>query len=227
MTDQAIIAGRRARSRKGEGRRLREEILDAAEALLLRTGTAESVSIRAVADAVGVTPPSIYRHFPDKDTLLFHVVDGVFGRLDASLEAAAAGAQDPIDELIRKGRAYIAYGLAHPEHYRLLFMCKNERKKELELDGPAIAGSTAFEHLNETVLRVLAAARSDVELPDPYALTCAVWSGVHGITSLRISMPNFPWPSIDVQMELLCGPWREALCPDLAPARQPSTRARR
>jgi len=195
---------------------LRGEILAAAEELLVETAAESAVSIRAIADRVGVTAPSIYRHFPDKDTLLFHVVEGVFGRLDAALEVAAADARDPIDEVMRKGRAYVNYGLAHPEHYRLLFMCKNERKKELHLDGPNIAGSTAFDHLYATVLRVLAIARSDVELPDPYAMTCAIWSGVHGITSLRISMPSFPWPAIDVQLELLCRPWRDALCPDLA-----------
>jgi AcrR family transcriptional regulator len=59
----AAIAGaaptRRHRARRGEGDRLREEILAAAERLLLETGDESAVSIRAVADAVGVTPPSI------------------------------------------------------------------------------------------------------------------------------------------------------------------------
>jgi hypothetical protein len=36
---------------------------------------------------------------------------------------------------------------------------------------------------------------------------------VHGITSLRISMPEFPWPSIDDQLNLITLPWREVLCP--------------
>src|SRR5439155_7001767 len=119
--------------------------------LLVETADESAVSIRAIADRVGVTPPSIYRHFPDKDTLIYHVVETVFARLDAALEHAAAQTTDPIDEIRRKGRAYVEYGLAHPEHYRLLFMCKDERKEEMDLDGDAVAGTTAFHHLVATV----------------------------------------------------------------------------
>src|ERR671919_168101 len=69
----AIAAARRPRARKGKGAALRDEILDATERLLLKLGSAEAVSIRSVADAVGVTPPSIYRHFTDKTELIFEV----------------------------------------------------------------------------------------------------------------------------------------------------------
>ena len=203
----------RQRARRGEGDRLRGEILAAAEELLIETADESAVSIRAIADRVGVTAPSIYRHFADKDTLLFHVINNVFGELDAELEQAAAGAADPIDEVRRKAMAYVEYGLEHPEHYRLLFMCKNERKKEMDLDGPAVAASTAFNHLMETAARILAVAGPDAGSPDPYAFTCAIWTGVHGITSLRISMPLFPWPSVDEQVDLLVEVWRDALCP--------------
>ncbi len=203
----------RQRARRGEGERLRGEILVAAEELLLETADESAVSIRAIADRVGVTPPSIYRHFADKDTLLFHVINKVFGDLDAHLEQAAAGAPDPIEEVRRKGMAYVEYGLEHPEHYRLLFMCKNERKEEMDLDGPALAGSTAFNHLMDTAERVLALGRPGTAQIDPYVFTCAIWAGVHGITSLRISMPLFPWPSVDKQVDLLVELWRDALCP--------------
>ena len=50
---------RRSRAPRGFGDRLRDEILDAATELLLDTGHARSVSIRSVAQRVGVTPPSI------------------------------------------------------------------------------------------------------------------------------------------------------------------------
>jgi hypothetical protein len=149
------------------------------------------------------------------------VVESVFGRLDEALETAAAGAEDPFDEIMRKGQAYVAFGLAHPEHYRLLFMCKDDRKKDHDLDGPAVAGAAAFNHLHETVQRVLALAGPGVMRPDPYVMTCAIWSGVHGITSLRISMPTFPWPAVDEQLAMLAGPWREALCPTRVAARRP------
>jgi AcrR family transcriptional regulator len=65
-------AASRRRARKGEGELLREEILDAAEALLIEKGHPDAVSIRAVAARVGVSPPAIYLHFADKDELFYH-----------------------------------------------------------------------------------------------------------------------------------------------------------
>ena len=60
----------RTRSRRGEGDRLRDEILAAVGALLDETKDEAAVSIRAIAERVGVSPPSIYRHFEDKEALL-------------------------------------------------------------------------------------------------------------------------------------------------------------
>src|SRR5690348_11951499 len=87
----AAAHGARARTRapKGHGDQLRDEILEAAEALLIETGSSEAVSIRAVADRVGVTPPSIYRHFEDKTELLVEVCRLEFTRM---YEAIAEGA---------------------------------------------------------------------------------------------------------------------------------------
>ena len=205
----------RQRARRGEGDRLRGEILAAAEELLVETADESAVSIRAIADRVGVTAPSIYRHFADKDTLILSVVESVFGRLDEALEAAAADAADPFDEVMRKGRAYVAFGLAHPEHYRLLFMCKDDRKKDHDLDGPAVAGAAAFDHLQDTVQRMLERASPGVERPDPFAMTCAIWAGVHGITSLLIVYENFPWGDRDAVIKTLI----DALVAGLKPGR--------
>ena len=60
-----------------------------------QAGDADAVSIRAVADAVGVTPPSIYLHFADKDELIEAVVADVFAELDAAMLAAAESARTP------------------------------------------------------------------------------------------------------------------------------------
>ncbi|NED65050.1 helix-turn-helix transcriptional regulator, partial [Streptomyces sp. SID10244] len=61
---------KRTRSPRGSGELLAEEIIASATALLLEEGDDAAVSIRAVAGRVGVTPPSIYLHFADKDALL-------------------------------------------------------------------------------------------------------------------------------------------------------------
>ena len=103
----ADVGARRPRARRGEGDRLRAEILAAAGRLLAERGDENAVSIRMIADAVGVTPPSIYLHFPDKDTLIEAVCEERFKAFDDALEAAAAAAPDDHLEAMRaRGRAY-------------------------------------------------------------------------------------------------------------------------
>jgi AcrR family transcriptional regulator len=213
----SVKAEGRHRARRGEGERLRGEILEVAGQLLIETADESAVSIRAIADRVGVTPPSIYRHFADKEQLMFAVCESVFNRLDDALEKAASEATDPLDELVRKGRAYVSFGLANSESYRILFMIKRIEKVVPEgIDETNLPGSRAFLHLQDTVHRALELGAPGVTRPDDYALTCSVWTAIHGITSLRIAMPNFPWPSIDEQIELVVEPWYQALCPELA-----------
>ena len=185
----------------------------AAQALLIETADTSAVSIRAIADRVGVTPPSIYRHFADKDTLMMAVCGQVFAQLDEAMEKAAAGATDPFDELCRKGHAYVAFGMAHPEHYRLVFMIKHTLTKPRTLDPAELPGTEAFQHLQDTIHRAFEVRTPGVEVPDEFAATCAMWTAVHGITSLRISLPDFPWPPLDDQLALFVAPWRGMLEP--------------
>jgi AcrR family transcriptional regulator len=204
MTDQAAAspaapapvpapAGRRARSRKGEGRRLREEILDAAEALLLQTGAAEQVSIRAVADAVGVTPPSIYRHFPDKDTLIYEVWDRRCGTLDDAFEEALAGIDDPIAALMEIGRAYVRFGLENPEPYRLVFMTRADPHSPEE-DAERLGQIRAFMRAVDLVQQAIDAGRLKPEFTDAMRVATIIWAHVHGLVSLMITKTDFPWP---------------------------------
>ena len=75
---------------------MREEILDATTELLLETGHAKAVSIRSVAQRVGVTPPSIYLHFADKDALLDAVCARYFEKLDEEMQRV--GGRSAVDD---------------------------------------------------------------------------------------------------------------------------------
>lgn len=184
---------RRARARRGEGERLRTQILEAAERLLVETGDEDAVSIRTVADAVGVTPPSIYLHFADKNELIFAICERYFAELDRVTAAAAAGSEDPIESIVLRGRGYVRFGLANPEPYRVLFMRK-PTATPLPFQYEKIVGSSAFGHLVEDVGRAIAAGAID---GDPMMVSIGLWAAVHGITSLLISKPDFPWPELD------------------------------
>jgi AcrR family transcriptional regulator len=181
---------RRSRARRGEGQRLREEILAAATRLLAETDDEEAVSIRAVAEAVGVTSPSIYLHFADKTELIFAVCEEQFRKLDAEMADAEAGVDDPVEALRRRGQAYVRFGLRNAEAYRVLFMYKDHVPENV--DHEDMRRSDTFNHLVQAVQRCLDAGA--LQPGDPFQLAIGLWVMVHGVTSLLISASGFPWP---------------------------------
>ena len=195
------VRERRKRAPRGQGERLREEILEAAERLLVEAGDEEAVSIRAVADAVGVTSPSIYLHFADKTELMFAVCERQFERLDRVLEEAAAESADPLESLKLRGRAYVRFGVENPEQYRILFMGR-AGSSPAGFDAERMANMASFDHLVDAVRRCMDAG----QLPagDPGFVALGLWAVVHGITSLLVSKPEFPWPPRDDFADYLC-----------------------
>jgi AcrR family transcriptional regulator len=181
----------RTRARRGDGELLHVEIVAAAARLLAETGDEDAVSIRAVAAAVGVTPPSIYLHFADKTALMYAVCEERFTALDREIEKAAARASDPLDEIRRRGEAYVRFGLDNPEQYRILFM---GRPRPPLWNEERLRTASAFEHLVEAVQRAIDAGV--VPTQDPVLVALGLWASVHGITSLMIAKPEFPWPPV-------------------------------
>ncbi len=183
---------RRRRARRGEGELLREDILDATKTLLLRAKDVDAVSIRAVAEAVGVTPPSIYMHWTGKEELILEVCGRQFEAFDAFLAQAAEGIDDPVEVVGAMGRAYIRFGLDHPEEYKLLFMSPTP---EWVMQDRKIEDLSGFGRVLAAVQRCIdtGAFRSG----DAFAMTCGLWAGAHGLTSLLIAKPHFPWPEVD------------------------------
>jgi len=191
---------RRLRSRRGEGETLRADLLAATERLMIETGRAEAVSIRAIADAVGVTPPSIYLHFPDKDSLILAVCERHFETFDSVIEAAGLSTDDPVESLRRRGQAYVRFGLENPEPYRILFMTRNDSAQQRNV--VVGAGARAFQHLVDAVQRCIDAGA--FRPVDPVLAATGVWAAVHGVTSLLISLPGFPWPDIETLVDHVC-----------------------
>lgn len=184
---------RRRRALRGAGDLLREEIIAEAEKLLVETDSEELVSVRAIAQRVGVTTPSIYLHFADKQALLDTVCERVFGSMDEQMERACAGVAEPFEALRRRGMAYVEFGLRHPEHYRIIMLRRPLPDADAGSTDLAVA-SSAFGHLVEAVSRCVDAGVFGAG-EDPRSLALVLWAAAHGITSLLITKPLFPWPS--------------------------------
>ena len=177
---------RRRRAQRGSGVQLRDEIVVAAKALLASSASADAVSIRSVADAVGVTAPSIYLHFADKDDLLSAVVADVFTELDTAMLAAADGVSMPMERLRAFGLAYVQFAITHPEHYRIALLDPCPRP-----DVDAVLATSAFDHFNETVMQCIQAGIFSAG--DSLPITLELWAAAHGVASLMITKPFLPW----------------------------------
>lgn len=174
----------RRKNPRGSGAKLRAELLDAANAILDRTGDPSDVTVRGVAAAVGVAPTAVYLHFADRDTLLTEVVVDRFGAFRAALEGSVDDVDDALERLRRGHAAYCRFALEHPGHYRMLFGDTGvdpDRddlvRRRLEVAQPA------FEILVACCQRCIdAGVFSPV---DPHALANALWAFEHGWVVLR------------------------------------------
>jgi AcrR family transcriptional regulator len=190
MADAAAIREPRRRARRGDGDLLRQKILRAAERLLLQAGDQSAVSIRSIAKAVGCTPPAIYMHWGDKDQLFWEVSSSRFREFDDWIETAGSESDDALESLRLRGKAYVRFGLQHSEIYRLLMMTRSEGR--LDEHDP---GRSCFKHLVEAMQRCVdSGAFTEV---DARVATLALWSSLHGLTSLLITFPNFDWGEVE------------------------------
>ncbi|MEP7021268.1 MAG: TetR/AcrR family transcriptional regulator [Pseudonocardiales bacterium] len=189
---------KRRRAQRGSGEDLRAEIVAAAKSLLAKSASADAVSIRAVANAVGVTAPSIYLHFADKDDLLSAVVADVFTELDAAMLSAADEFTEPMERMRAFGMAYVKFAISHPEHYRIAAMDPCPRPNVDE-----VLATSAFEHFNETVKQCMDAGI--FAEGDPLPITLELWAAAHGIAALMITKPYLPWGDVDEVIDrVLC-----------------------
>lgn len=195
-----MTTGKRTRNRRGEGGRLRVELIDAARRLLMTAERESDVSIRAVTRAAGSAPQSFYLQFGSLDDLLYEVYSIEFGFLREALAAAAAAAGDPAAALLAVSRVYCAYAAEQPGRYRLLTGVRGQAHEQWTVSG--MPGRPAFEVLQQTVTAALDAAGSDA---DPFLTAATLWASLHGIVTLRIDRPAFPWPALDDMIGGLVG----------------------
>ena len=87
---------------------------------ILESGGLGSVTMRSVADAVGVKGPSLYKRVPDRAALLRAISESVIGELEKAMSHATES-DDPRADLRAAAVAYRAFVMRNPNGYRLLF----------------------------------------------------------------------------------------------------------
>jgi AcrR family transcriptional regulator len=185
----------RRRNRRGEGDRLREEIIIAASQMIGETGDDTALTLRGVARRIGIAAPSIYRHFPDVDALKMAVVQRSFADFARARDAASDDGDDPAAALLARCRAYIRFALANPGPYRYLF----SQYAPTGTPGRPPPGLPVFQALAESINRCQQAGLARAG-DDPQWLAAQVWAALHGLVLLRLNAPGFPWPGPLEQM---------------------------
>ena len=178
MKSQAEILTPRERYRE----ELRRTILDAAREAFVRDGYG-GVSMRKLAEKVGCSHGTLYLHFKDKEALFDCLVEESFETFDAAMRAPESLRRgDPVEMVRKMGRAYVAFGLANQSAYEFAFLLRRPDR-----DKP---------HATYARVRALAQRCLDEKRFRPMDVDVAsqvLWSAVHGITSLLIIRPAFPW----------------------------------
>lgn len=163
------------------GEDLRRTLLDVSLELIAREGL-ERFSMREVARRAGVSHQAPYHYFNDREAILAEIVAEGFDTLRDSMLNALEGVAEPSARLAAIGRAYVAFALANPAHFKLMF------RSELVHTGrhvDADAGAkSAFGVLVDVVNDVAPAERSSQSDPSPLVL--ASWSLAHGLATLLI-----------------------------------------
>lgn len=169
----------KAPARRHPARNLGERLVAAAMALLAMMPP-QSLSLRSVAKAAGVSEAAPYHHFTGKRALEAAVMAEGYRQLAAMLEAsaaqAAAAGPENLDAVLR---AYVAFALSQPNLFRL--MRREETADGLEAD-PALAEAQerAFAAFRDALARRLGAR------PAPEDARLA-WSALRGTVATLVA----------------------------------------
>lgn len=169
---------------------LREALLRAAAEEIQRVGPA-SLSLRALARALGVSHAAPGHHFADKRGLLTALAAEGHRLLAAAMREASTGHGGSFLEV---GVAYVRFAVTHPAHFEVMFRPELHHRDDPEL--------TAARQESLALLQGGAGAMSPTghgddpgkELP---AAALAAWSLVHGLATLHASGNLPPGPDVE------------------------------
>lgn len=177
---------------------LRNELLDTAETQLADTGIDE-LSLRALARAVGVSQTAPYRHFRDKNELLAALATRGYRKLLSELETAAETiGDDPEAEMHSFAFTYVHFAVNNPDLFKLMF-------------GPTLQPQGDYPEFyqasRDTYELVRSIMRSGIDKgtfrdEDDHYLANAGWSGIHGLATLKVDMPQLFERHVDLERQI-------------------------
>jgi len=158
---------------------------------LWETGREDALSLRGVAREVGISAPSVYRHFNNKAELVTTVHDVTYRALAVVMssagESAAAAGADPWERVRATVTAYRRFAIDKPRRYRLMFSLEYEpERRPSSTDHPVDTALRAWTDTTDAYLAEAAPGRRG-EAQD---VGIHLWTALHGQLVLWHTLPS-------------------------------------
>lgn len=172
----------------------REAIIQVVRQLIRQGGLGE-ISLRKVAELAGYSTTVVYSLFEDKATLISQAMGEDLLALTQAMRRASDAASEPVDRLRAMARAYVDFGLRHPDEYAFVFM---QPRPHAATEAARVRHGDPAEdpYAFSRTLFAQWAATGEVsgQEVDLDLMTQVYWEGIHGFTARHLVMgPQDPW----------------------------------
>ncbi len=179
----------------GHGHERHEEIVTAAKRLFMSEGY-EAVTTRQLAQEVGLSQTGLYVYFKSKEEILAEIRLSAFGRLAARFREIT---ERPHGATLLKRLlvGYLEFALDNADEYQLMFMVTHaslKQQPDKRFDRPATGQPVSMQPILIFRDQMAKLVESGVlRRVDATAATQMLWGALHGLATLLITHPQFPW----------------------------------
>jgi AcrR family transcriptional regulator len=158
----------------------REEILACACDIYVEEGLA-GLSMRSMAERIGVTAPALYRHYENKERVLTDLVGEAYRVLLGYLSRGLEGTS-PWERFRRAGEGYLDFALEQPRMYQVLYAAPDVIGLEELPEETAAQACAIGQFWNDRVRECMEAGV--LEQDDPEDVSATLWAHAHGLVSI-------------------------------------------
>ena len=187
---ETALPHKRGRRLKGADRR--EEILDAASTLFITYGPSKTTT-RQIADAAGISQPSLYAHFKTKEALSHALATRAFALLERRMDMVVSLNEGPHAHLTNLIKGYIAFALEESAAYKIAFMVDLALADDHVHRLQKLVGLQAFAIFRDKI--AILQSQNFIKSGSTDIMAQSIWAAMHGLCALLLARPLFPWAS--------------------------------
>jgi AcrR family transcriptional regulator len=170
---------------------IKAKIIEHALGILAAEGY-EDLSMRKLADKIGVSPKTLYNYFKSKDEIYLHLIDTGFTALKNHIINAIEDVEDPLEKTRAVCKAYLTFGLKNPHYYNIMYnmsLPKYDAFIGTSLEKHAYIPFNKSERLRELAVGIIYdALKIKGDFPQKVAeiKMFHIWASLHGAVSIYV-----------------------------------------